>query len=104
MGRQEPIYMKFIRRSQERKREREGLLLANVSTSLKKSIGYTILLNMGWNTDEGLGKNKDGRTTINGLVQQKKRVKGRSPYQMDYKAAEEEYNALLKEKAALNKG
>ncbi|KAI5126806.1 hypothetical protein NEPAR06_1370 [Nematocida parisii] len=95
--------MQFVRRSQEKKRERESMLLNNVSTSLKKSIGYSILLNMGWNTNEGLGKNKDGRTTIDGLVQQKKRIKRACPYQMDYRASEEEYNRLLKEKAACNR-
>lgn len=90
--------MKFVRRSQDRKRERESTILSNVSAGLKESIGYSILLRMGWNTTEGLGKNRDGRTSISGLVHQSKRGK-KCPYEIDYKKADEEYNELLKETA-----
>lgn len=89
--------MKFVRRSQERKREQTATILDNISSSMKNTIGYSILLRMGWNTEEGLGKNRDGRTTLTGLVEQKKRIK-KCPYGMNYKAAEEEYDNLLKEK------
>lgn len=91
--------MKFVRRSQERKREQTAAIIDNISSSMKKTIGYSILLRMGWNTEEGLGKNKDGRTTLTGLVDQKKRTKKKCPYGMDYKKAEEEYNKLLREKS-----
>ncbi|KAI5190087.1 hypothetical protein NEMIN01_0872 [Nematocida minor] len=99
MGRPEPFYMKFVRRSQERKREQQNTIIDNISAGLKETIGYAILLRMGWNTTEGLGKNKDGRTNLNGLMQQQRAVKKPCPYRINYEAAEAEYNSLLKEKA-----
>ncbi|KAH9386178.1 uncharacterized protein NEMAJ01_1074 [Nematocida major] len=91
----EPFYMKFVRRSQEKKRAREKMLASNISATLKSSIGYLILLRMGWCTDGGLGKNKDGKVSISGLIKTKRR--GKCPYQLNQKDAEEEYKALLKE-------
>lgn len=99
MHRQEPFYMRYVRRSQERKRERESTIKDNISAGLKESIGYEILLRMGWSTNTGLGKNKDGKISLSRILPQQKRLKQESPQEIDYEAAEREYNAILKGKA-----
>ena len=93
MDRKEPIYMKFIRRSQEKKRERERALNNNISAVLKESIGYKILLRMGWLSGSGLGKNGDGRVTLDSLIKRRKVYQGNV---IDYETAEAEYNKILK--------
>ncbi|KAI5180361.1 hypothetical protein NEOKW01_0665 [Nematocida sp. AWRm80] len=98
MAREEPFYMRFVRRSQERKRERETAIKDNISSGLRSSIGYKILLRMGWETDSGLGLKKDGRVSLTGLIQSTKRLKTQKPTQeIDYLQVESEYNTLLKE-------
>ena len=67
--------MRFVRRSQERKREKERHVQDNISAGLKESIGYEILIRMGWQTDGGLGRNKDGRVSISEMLKPTKRVK-----------------------------
>lgn len=99
MRKEEPFYMRFVRRSQERKRERESAIKDNISTGLKESIGYEILLRMGWTIDAGLGRNKDGKTSLGGLLHKTKRIKQESIPEMDYDAAEKEYNSILKSKS-----
>lgn len=96
--RREPIYLKFIRRSQQKKLERESTIKETVSHKLKKSIGYQILLNMGWIEEKGLGKNKDGKTTIKGLIhhtkKQKPQAAGAPRQEIDN--IMQEYDELLK--------
>ncbi|OAG29423.1 hypothetical protein NEDG_00556 [Nematocida displodere] len=88
--------MRFVRRSQERKRDRETTVKDNISSGLKESIGYEILLRMGWSKDTGLGRNRDGRVSITGLIQTGKRPKV-AGHELDYDKAVSEYNHLLKE-------
>ncbi|KAI5171334.1 hypothetical protein NEFER03_0693 [Nematocida sp. LUAm3] len=88
----EPIYMKYIRRSQERKRIRNARITMNISSGLKESIGYNILLRMGWNSCSGLGKNMNGRVSLNNLLATKKR----KVQELTHAAAEEEYNSIAK--------
>lgn len=91
----EPIYMKFIRRSQERKKTREKLIHMNISSGLKESIGYNILLRMGWNSSSGLGKNMNGRVSLSTLLTNTKKRKTH-PEELTHIAAEEEYNSIAK--------
>ncbi|KAI5184363.1 hypothetical protein NEHOM01_0108 [Nematocida homosporus] len=94
----EPFYMRFVRRSQEKKRAREMAIKDNISTGLKESIGYQILLRMGWNINTGLGRNQDGKVSLDTLIQQTKRKQATPPLvpELNYDLAELEYNQILR--------
>lgn len=64
----EPIYLKYIRRSVAKKKEREKSIKESIGGKLRGSIGYSILLEMGWREEFGLGVRGDGKVTIEGLI------------------------------------
>ncbi|KAI5188641.1 hypothetical protein NECID01_0254 [Nematocida sp. AWRm77] len=90
----EPFYMRFVRRSQEKKREKERSVQDNISAGLKESIGYEILIRMGWQNNTGLGRNKEGRVSISEMLRPAKRSKhGRGESQ--YAQMSQEYDRIL---------
>jgi len=89
--------MKFVRRGREKRKEREAAVKNSISSELKESIGYKILLNMGWERDTGLGKDKNGRTSISEMVQ--RGGKHAADKAEKHEKLEEEYNSILKKQA-----